>query len=65
MISATDQAVRARGRPGESGAVGVAMRTPTTTITRENTWNVVIIKLDLTSPKATLKICKNTISILQ
>lgn len=56
MISVTDHATSANGRPKESGAVGVAIRIPHTTITREKTWNVVSIRLDLTIPIATLTI---------
>lgn len=59
MISVIDHAISANGRPRESGAVGVAIRIPHTTITREKTWNVVSIRLDLTIPIATLTIWKN------
>lgn len=46
-------AKRARGNPGESFPVGVAITTPQTTITRENTCAVVMNKLLLTIPIAT------------
>lgn len=52
MISVTDHANKASGRPGEYIAVGVANRTPHTTITREKTWNVVIRTLLRTMPIA-------------
>lgn len=39
------QANKARGRPGDTFPVGVAITTPQTTITREKTWNVVITGL--------------------
>lgn len=50
MISVIDHANKARGNPGETCAVGVAITTPQTTITLESTWNVVIIGLLGTSP---------------
>lgn len=56
MISVTDHATSAKGSPTDSGAVGVASRIPHTTITREKTWNIVNIRLDLTIPIATLTI---------
>lgn len=52
MISVMDQANRAKGRPGEYTAFGVASRTPQTSITRESTWKVVNITLLLTIPVA-------------
>ncbi|KAJ6636342.1 hypothetical protein Bhyg_14930 [Pseudolycoriella hygida] len=47
-----DHASKANGRPGENIAVGVANNTPHTTITRENTWKVVINTLLRTIPIA-------------
>lgn len=54
MISVIDHAMRASGSPGDAAAYvsGVAKITPTTTITRLKTWNVVIITLEDTRPIA-------------
>lgn len=47
-----DHAMRASGSPGDAAAYvsGVAWRTPSTTITRLKTWNVVIKTFDGTNP---------------
>lgn len=52
MISVTDHANRARGKPGENLDTGTAKSTPQTSITRENTWNVVNTTLLGTIPVA-------------
>ena len=49
-----DQANKAKGRPNDDAAYsgGVASKTPQTTITLLNTWNVVRTGFDLTRPVA-------------
>lgn len=61
MISVTDQANNANGRPGEAAAnsTGVASKTPQTTITRLRTWKIVIIGFDGTKPVTACIICKS------
>lgn len=65
MISVTDQANNANGSPGEQIALGVANRTPQTSITRDKTWNVVNITLLGTMPVAACTIFNEKINFIR